>query len=49
MTRTGGRETNQTEIKFITNRTAKITVSWIPVNADLGKDILCARAEDNQG
>uniref|UniRef100_K1PTT8 Neurogenic locus notch-like protein 2 n=1 Tax=Magallana gigas TaxID=29159 RepID=K1PTT8_MAGGI len=28
---------------------AKITVSWIPVGADLGKDILCARVEDNEG
>eukprot|EP00105_Crassostrea_gigas_P024738 XP_011445097.2 PREDICTED: uncharacterized protein LOC105340624 [Crassostrea gigas] len=49
VTRTGGRETNQTDIKFITDRTAKITVSWIPVGADLGKDILCARVEDNEG
>lgn len=49
MTRIGGKETNHTDIEFTNNRTAKITVSWIPVEADIGKDILCARVEDNEG
>lgn len=50
VTRTGGRETNQTAITYLgSDRKAKITVTWVPTEADTGKDILCARVEDNFG
>lgn len=49
MTRIAGKKANHTDIKFTSDRTAKITVSWIPVEADIGTDILCARVEDNEG
>lgn len=49
VTRIGGKKANHTDIKFTSDRTAKITVSWIPVEADIGTDILCARVEDNEG
>ncbi|XP_061173643.1 uncharacterized protein LOC133182814 [Saccostrea echinata] len=50
VTRTGGRDTNQTGITYLARqRIAKITVSWVPTETDIGKDILCARVEDNMG
>ena len=49
ITRTGGRETNQTDIRYSGGRIASVRVSWIPTEADLGNDILCARVEDDAG
>ncbi|XP_056020661.1 uncharacterized protein LOC125649402 [Ostrea edulis] len=50
ITRTRGKIANYSEITYQERgRKAKITVSLVVTGEDLGKDILCARAEDNEG
>lgn len=50
ITRTRGKIANYSGITYQERgRKAKITVSLVVTGEDLGKDILCARAEDNEG